>query len=84
MGHCLEGKGKMSVEVRKESFIVHTGYGYTTDEEGDEVHTPDSDHFGRHWREAGHPEFMLEDLDDLIAALKQAKKHLLKTRPQRG
>jgi hypothetical protein len=82
MGFCLEGKGKMSVEVRRESFIVHTSYGYTTDEHGDDVHTPDSDQFGKHWRTAGHPEFMLEDLDDLIASLKEAKKYVSKRGPQ--
>lgn len=76
MGFCLEGKGKMSVEVRRESFIIHTAYGYTADEE----HTPDTDHFGKHWREAGHPEFMIEDLDDLIASLREAKRHLAKKR----
>ena len=29
MDFCLEGKGKMRVEVRRESFIIHTAYGYT-------------------------------------------------------
>ncbi len=74
MGLCMEDVGNVSIELRRESFIVHTGYGYTP--EGD--HTPDTDHFGKHWREAGHPEFLLGDLDDLITALKKAKAHLEK------
>ncbi len=79
MGFILNGQGKMSVEVRRESFKIHPGYGYTTDADGDEVHTPDSDAFGRHWRETPHPEFLIEDLDDLIAALEEAKAHLKKS-----
>lgn len=75
MGTCLEGKGKMSVEVRRESFIIHPGYGYI-DEGNDEVHTSDVDTFGKHWREAGHPEFLKEDLDDLIAALQEAREYI--------
>lgn len=71
MGMCLEGHGRISVEVRRESFIVHPDYGYTAD--GD--HTPDSDHFGRCWREDGHLEFLIEDLDDLIIALEEAKRY---------
>lgn len=74
MGMCLEDFGKMSIEVRRESFIVHTSYGYTDDEQHDDSS------FGKHWREAGHPEFMLEDLDDLIAALQDAKRYLNRTR----
>ena len=80
MGMCLEGKGKMLVEVRRESFVVHPSYGYTTDAGGADVHTPESDHFGKHWREDAHPEFLIEDLDDLIAALEQAKAWLKEKR----
>lgn len=80
MGMCLEGQGKMSVEVRRESFIVHPSYGYTRDPDGVQVHTADADHFGKHWREHGHPEFMLEDLDDLIASLEEARAYLRRTR----
>lgn len=69
MGMCLEDFGKMSIEVRRESFIIHTGYGYKGEEHDDSS-------FGKHWRESGHPEFMLEDLDNLIAALKDAKHYL--------
>jgi len=76
MGMCLEGKGRMSVEVRSShgSFVVHPSYGY----EGDK-HTPDrpSDTFGKDWREAPHPEFLLEDLDDLITALEEAREYVL-------
>lgn len=76
MGMCLDGKGNMSVEVRRTSFVVHPGYGYAAGG----GHTPDSDSFGKHWREAGHPEFLLADLDDLIAALAEARDYLRKVR----
>jgi hypothetical protein len=71
---CLENKGRIGVEVRGShgSFVIHPSYGY----DGDENHTPDSDTFGKHWREDPHPEFLLEDLDDLIAALQDAKKYI--------
>lgn len=72
MGMCLEGKGNMSVEVRRESIVIHAGYGYTKEDE----HTDDSDHFGRLWRETPHPEFLKEDLDDLIAALQEAREYI--------
>lgn len=76
MGMCLEGKGNTSVEVRRESFVIHAGYGYTQDRDGDDVHTPESDTFGKHWREEPHPEFLLGDLDDLIASLEEARAYL--------
>jgi hypothetical protein len=76
MGMCLKDFGNVSIEVRRESFIVHPSYGYTTDADGDKVHTSNSDHFGKSWRERPHPEFMLEDLDDLIKALQDAKKYV--------
>jgi hypothetical protein len=72
MGFCMEEVGNISIELRRESFVVHAGYGY--DEEGE--HTPPEDHFGKHWREGGHPEFLFKDLDDLIKALQLAKRHL--------
>jgi hypothetical protein len=77
MGMCLDGSGKMSVEVRRESFIIHPSYGYkgVDDEERD-----DSSTFLTRWRESVHPEFMLEDLDDLIRALEEAKAYLARTR----
>jgi hypothetical protein len=34
MGMCLNGIGRCSVEVRRESFVVHTDYGYTKDADG--------------------------------------------------
>lgn len=80
MGMCLDDFGRLSIEVRRESFIVHSDYGYTPD--GD--HTPDTDHHGKHWRTAGHPEFLLTDLDDLIAALQDAKDYLVNRKPDRG
>ncbi len=75
MGMCLDGKGKMSVEVRRESFVVHPSYGYTKDEEHD-----DSSAFATSWRESPHPEFLIEDLDDLIRSLIEAREYLVKTR----
>jgi hypothetical protein len=72
MGMCLEDFGQISVEIRRESFIVHAGYGYTSDG----ARTSDDDHFGKHWREGGHPEFLLVDLDDIIAALQDAKRYM--------
>jgi hypothetical protein len=56
MGMCLDDFGKVSVEVRRESFIVHTD---------------DAD---------AHPEFLLTDLDDLIAALADARRYLVERR----
>lgn len=76
MGFCLDGVGRVSVEVRRESFVIHADYGYTVDAE----HTPDSDHHGKHWRETPHPEFEIKDLDDLIASLEEAKQHIQKTK----
>lgn len=126
MGHVYEDHGTISIEGRRESFVVHAGYGYTPGlyqlrdfaTLGDEFVAPmrevacepmrhwsvsliaedriearesvssvvqsfdpgqvverpgfeqraDGPH-AEWWREAGHPEFALEDLDDLIAAL---------------
>lgn len=80
MGMCLDGKGRMSVEVRRESFVIHPSYGYAKSVDGDDELTPDSDHFGRSWRENPHPEFFIGDLDDLIASLQEAKAHIERTR----
>jgi hypothetical protein len=71
----LEDFGKMSIEVKRESFVVHPSYGYKGNE-GDEH--DDSSSFHTDWREKPHPEFMLKDLDDLIMALKDAKSYLRK------
>jgi hypothetical protein len=73
MGMCLDGFGKMAVEVRRESFIVHPTYGYKG--EDDEEHD-DSSTFLTRWRESVHPEFLLADLDDLIRALEEAREYL--------
>lgn len=70
MGMCLDG-----VEVRRESFVIHPSYGYKGEDE-DEV--DDSSAFLTHWRESAHPEFLLADLDDLIASLEEAREHLKK------
>ena len=66
MGFIRDRFGRITVESRSESFIVHTSYGY--DAEGNE-HSDELGTFGRHWRERPHPEFLRADLDDLIAAL---------------
>jgi hypothetical protein len=68
MGMCLDYVGKISVEVRRESFKIHANYAYDGDSEK-QAKGPLADW----WRESVHPEFMLKDLDDLIEALKQAK-----------
>ena len=66
MGFIHERIGRFSIETRRESFIIHPNYGY--DEAGNE-HSDDLGSFGEHWRSTPHPEFLNEDLDDLIAAL---------------
>lgn len=53
---CLDDFGNVSVEVRRESFILHT----------DDAEA--------------HHEFPLSDLDDLIAALKDARRYLVEKR----
>lgn len=60
MGSIREGVGKFEVEERRESFIVH----YNPATGGD---------FERHWRENPHPEFVYDDLVDLITALTEMK-----------
>jgi len=75
MGFCMESKGRFAIEMRRESFTVHADYGYET-VDGVTVHASSADVFGKHWRETPHPEFLLEDLDDLILALQGAKKYL--------
>lgn len=68
MGLIHDDVGRISVEERRESFIVHTSYGY--DAAGN-VHVDDLGRFGEYWRSHPHPEFLLEDLDDLVTALQQ-------------
>lgn len=65
MGFIHERIGRISIETRRESFIIHPTYGY--DEEGNE-HSDELGRFGIRWRD-NHPEFLNEDLDDLIKAL---------------
>lgn len=67
MGRILNDVGRVAVEIRRESFIVHAAY----DER------PKEDALATAWREGEHPEFMVEDLDDLIAALIAARDHLV-------
>jgi hypothetical protein len=66
MDFLTERVGRFTIETRRESFIVHPNYGY--DDEGNE-HSDELGHFGVHWRNHPHPEFLIEDLDDLIEAL---------------
>lgn len=73
MGMCLEDFGRISIEVRRESFIIHPSYGY--DDSGNQHSDRDGD-FGVAWRESAHPEFNLSDLDDLIKALEDARDYV--------
>lgn len=66
MGFIHKRYGRITIETRTESFIVHTNYGY--DESGN-MHSDDLGTFGINWRENGHPEFLLADLPDLVEAL---------------
>lgn len=66
MGFIREPHGRITIEERRESFVIHPRYGY--DESGNE-HSDDLGLFGVLWRTNSHPEFLTEDLDDLIAAL---------------
>lgn len=66
MGFIREDFGRIGIEERRESFIIHPSYGY--DESGSE-YSDELGSFGIYWRSHPHPEFLLSDLDDLIAAL---------------
>lgn len=68
MGMCLDEVGNVSIEVRRESFIVHANYS--------EFEDPLMRSLASAWRELPHPEFLIEDLDDLIKALAAARKYL--------
>lgn len=61
---CLEEFGRVSIEVRRESFVIH----------------PDKEAWARHQEENDcndpHPEFYLSDLDDLIKALVDARDYV--------
>ena len=65
MGFCRDPFGRISVESRRESFVIHTDYGY----DGSGEHSKEDGALWKHWREVGHPEFLNADLDDLISAL---------------
>lgn len=67
MGFIHKEHGSVAIESRRESFVVHMGYGYSKNGEMHEEHPLQS------WREDPHPEFMNEDLDDLIAALEELR-----------
>lgn len=66
MGFCEERHGRVSIERRSESFKIHAGYGY---DDGERVYGA----FAERWRDQPHPEFKNEDIDDLIAALTEAR-----------
>lgn len=70
MDFVREKVGNITVETRRESFIVHPSYGY--DGEGNK-HSDALGVFETHWRETPHPEFLYDDLDDLIAALVEVR-----------
>lgn len=70
MGFVRERFGRITIETRSESFYIHPSYGY--DDEGNEW-SDSLGNFGIYWREHPHPEFLLGDLDDLIAALQDAR-----------
>ena len=69
MGFIHDNFGRITIEVRSKSFIIHPNYGYTDD--GNDF-SDNLGKFGVDWREQ-HPEFLLEDLDDLIDALLEIK-----------
>lgn len=73
MGFIREGFGRATVESRRESFILHMDYGY--DETGN-VESDRDGFLGVRWRNEGHPEFLTENLDDIIAALRDYRESL--------
>ena len=72
MGLVMSDHGNVSVELRRESFIIHAGYDTTP--EGKPATGPHAEG----WRRP-HPEFLKADLDDLIAALVEARERLRAT-----
>ena len=76
MGYCMKPSGRASVEIRRESFMIHYGAGHgDQDPEEDKDFDPALEKF---WREVPHPEFAIEDLDATIRALQAAKLYLVK------
>lgn len=65
MGMCFDEFGRISIEVRRESFIIHPN------DEAWNQRTPQGV-----LRANEHPEFYLSDLDDLIEALEDARDYL--------
>lgn len=63
MGMCLEEFGRISIEVRRESFIIHPD---------DAAWQPNRIYADRD----PHPEFLLSDLDDLIKALEDTRDYM--------
>ena len=53
MGFIHDSHGRVTIETRSESLIVHADYGY--DETGNEWSDRDGK-FGEHWRTMGHPD----------------------------
>jgi hypothetical protein len=68
VGLIRESFGAITIEGRRESFIIHPNYGY--DVTGNH-HDDALGSFGRYWRDHPHPEFLLDDLAHLIAALEE-------------
>ena len=75
MGMCLGEHGAVSIEVRRESFVVHASYGYRGTTEASPRES-----WEKRWVDEPHPEFPLEDLDNLIGALQEARAYLVQTR----
>lgn len=74
MGYCMKPKGRASVEIRRESFTVHYGAGHGDQEPEDDKGF--SSALEKFWREVPHPEFLTEDLDDVIKALQAARQYI--------
>lgn len=79
MGFIRDHHGRLAIETRRESFVIHPGYGY------DESHNVATnlvqvngglevrEDFARQWRGRPHPEFTYDSLDDMIAALTELR-----------
>lgn len=62
MGFVVQGKGKVGIELRRESFYIHY------DAEGTRLDDL--------WLRAPHPEILMVDLDELIETLQKARAEL--------
>lgn len=76
MGKIFDFKNGFSVELRRESFIIHAPYGYKLDGN----HATGS--FAESWRDNPNPEFKLQDLNTLIDALAEFRDKIEATAAQ--